>query len=68
MLARQWASHNRLRNLSKEQKKTKNSKKLRKIFPIFAIFLNKKELYIHKTVANCKLKIAQVIGVFSKPI
>ena len=38
MLAKQQASHNRLRNLSKKQKKRKTAKKLR--FPIFAIFCN----------------------------
>ena len=71
MLAQQKASHNRPTNLSKVQKKTKNCKKLRKINPIFAIFrhiFQQKKLYINKTAATCKLKIAQVTGLFSVPI
>ena len=39
MLAKELASHNRLRKMSKEQKKKrKTAKKLRKRVPIFAIF------------------------------
>ena len=45
--------------------------KIKKNSSIFVIFLHfpsyfsTKKLYINKTVATCKLKIAEVIGVFS---
>ena len=61
MIAEKSASHNRLRNLSKKQKKkTKNCQKLPKFLPFFVIFLNKKMIQIHKTEPNCYIKLAQV--------
>ena len=71
MFAKRQASHDRLRNLSKKQKKKRKTQEKIKIVPIFAIFCHisqQKMIYIHKTVTNCNRKFDLAEGFFSIPI
>ena len=72
MLAEQYASHNRQRNLAKNRKKNEKLQKIKKnssnFLHFFVIFFNKKMTLTHKIVNNCYHKISQVEGVSPIPI
>ena len=63
-LAKQWASHNRLRNFSKKNKKEnckKNKKNGLKLLNFSVNFPKNKMIYSKKTLVNWYLNIPQVI-------